>query len=95
MEPTVTLSLSDFDRMRDGLKEGKKINEELKTKMERTEAKTSFAHKQLGMLLSAMSVLPEFQREVDTFNARSEEATIYVKDGMVTIQIKETTLKET
>ena len=95
MEPTVTLSLAAFDKMRDNMRALSAENQSQLASIESTKEKTAFAHRQLGMLLSSLSALPEFQREVDTFNVRSEEAIIIVKDGQVTITIKETTTKKT
>lgn len=88
MEPTVTLSLILFDKMRDSLNEYKKENLRLEQDKIETQQRTDFAHRQLGILLSSLAPLPEFQREVDTFNARSQESKITIQNGEVVIQIE-------
>tara|TARA_R110000751_G_scaffold30157_1_gene77332 strand:- start:258 stop:500 length:243 start_codon:yes stop_codon:yes gene_type:complete len=78
MDGTVTLTLKDFDELRNAGKD----SQDLKQKLSR-------AAKEIEVFLSFLCTRENIQIYVDEFNNQSSRATIILVDGKAKVQINE------
>ena len=78
MKGSVTISLSDYEKLRDAEKNAKKL-----------ESDTQRAAKELQVFLSFLCGRGSIEKYVDEFNRQSKKSEISVVDGIARIKLKD------